>query len=147
MGKNEMVYQKFVEVGRVAVIAGEGKIAAIVDVIDQNRALIEGPGIPRTQIRLKELHLTKLKIENLNHSAKSKIVLKAWEDAEATKKFEQSGWASGSRRPPSAPTSLTSKSSRSTNSRSSGGDWSVLRSTRQQRSKVTQECHLFLSAN
>merc|ERR1711878_159057 len=77
--KNEMVFQKFVEIGRVAVI-------------DQNRALIEGPGIPRTQIRLKELHLTKLKIENLNHSAKSKIVLKAWEDAEVTKKFEQSGW-------------------------------------------------------
>merc|ERR1712165_366743 len=79
------------EIGRVAVIAGEGKIAAIVDVIDQNRALIEGPGIPRTQIRMKELHLTKLKI-NFDHSAKSKIVLKAWEDAEVTKKFEQSGW-------------------------------------------------------
>ena len=29
------VFQKFVEIGRVAVIAGEGKIAAIVDVIDQ----------------------------------------------------------------------------------------------------------------
>merc|ERR1712098_916601 len=70
------VFQKFVEIGRVAVIAGEGKIAAIVDVIDQNRALIEGPGIPRTQIRMKELHLTKLKI-NFDHSAKSKIVLKA----------------------------------------------------------------------
>merc|ERR1711878_92018 len=69
--KNEMVFQKFVEIGRVAVI--------------------EGPGIPRTQIRMKELHLTKLKI-NFDHSAKSKIVLKAWEDAEVTKKFEQSGW-------------------------------------------------------
>ena len=40
---------------------------------------------------MKELHLTKLKI-NFDHSAKSKIVLKAWEDAEVTKKFEQSGW-------------------------------------------------------
>ena len=32
---NFQVFQKFVEIGRVAVIAGEGKIAAIVDVIDQ----------------------------------------------------------------------------------------------------------------
>ena len=65
----------------MAVMADTGKIAAVVDVINQNRALVEGPGIPRTQIRMKELHLTKLKI-NFDHSAKSKIVLKAWEDAE-----------------------------------------------------------------
>merc|ERR1711974_596018 len=54
------------------------------------------------QIRLKELHLTKLKIENLNHSAKSKIVLKAWEDAEVTRSLSSLPGASGSRRQPSA---------------------------------------------
>merc|ERR1711992_228376 len=91
MGKNEMVFQKFVEIGRVAVIAGEGKIAAIVDVIDQNRALIEGPGIPRAAASIKNLYLTKLKVK-FNHSAKSSIVKKAWEDGEVTKKFEASGW-------------------------------------------------------
>merc|ERR1712061_189990 len=89
--KNEMVFQKFVEIGRVAVIAGKGKIAAIVDVIDQNRALIEGPGIPRGAARLSTLHLTKLKVK-VNHSAKSSILKKAWEAEEVTKKFEASGW-------------------------------------------------------
>merc|ERR1712038_243105 len=91
---NKMVFEKFVEVGRVAVIAdgaNKGKIAAIVDVIGQNRALIEGPGIPRGAARLSTLHLTKLKVK-FNHSAKSSIVKKAWEDAEVTKKFEASGW-------------------------------------------------------
>merc|ERR1711988_2060986 len=89
--KNEMVFQKFVEIGRVAVIAGEGKIAAIVDVIDQNRALIEGPGIARAPVSIKNLHLTKLEVK-FNHSAKSSIVKKAWEEGEVQKKFEASGW-------------------------------------------------------
>ena len=40
-----MPFKKFVEVGRVAVLGGEGpnqgKIAAIVNVIDQNRVLVD----------------------------------------------------------------------------------------------------------
>merc|ERR1719438_493545 len=86
-----MVYQKFVEVGRVAVMADSGKIAAIVDVINQNRALIEGPGVPRQSMNIKNLYLTKLKVK-FNHSAKSSIVKKAWEEGEVSKKFEASGW-------------------------------------------------------
>merc|ERR1719447_1196643 len=86
-----MVYQKFVEVGRVAVMADTGKIATVVDVINQNRALVEGPGIPRQSMNIKNLYLTKLKVK-FNHSAKSSIVKKAWEEAEVTKKFEASGW-------------------------------------------------------
>merc|ERR1712133_331953 len=89
--KNEMVYQKFVEVGRVAVLADTGKIATVVDVINQNRALVEGPGIPRQSMNIKNLYLTKLKVK-FNHSAKSSIVKKAWEEGEVTKKFEASGW-------------------------------------------------------
>merc|ERR1711974_582411 len=56
--------------------ANKGKLAAIVDVIDQNRALIEGPGIARGAARLSTLHLTKLKVK-VNHSAKSSILKKA----------------------------------------------------------------------
>merc|ERR1711860_491065 len=63
----EMPFQKFVEIGRVAVCqdgAAAGKIAAIVDVIDQNRVLLDGPesGGPRQEYRIKNLHLTDLKI-------------------------------------------------------------------------------------
>ena len=42
-----MPFKKFVEIGRVAVLNGEGpnkgKITAIVNVIDQNRVLVDGP--------------------------------------------------------------------------------------------------------
>ena len=45
--KLTMPFKKFVEIGRVAVLNGEGpnkgKIAAIVNVIDQNRVLVDGP--------------------------------------------------------------------------------------------------------
>ncbi len=41
----------------------KGKIAAIVDVIDQNRVLIDGPcsDVPRQEYRIKHIHLTELK--------------------------------------------------------------------------------------
>ena len=41
-----MPFKKFVEIGRVAVLGqgpDAGKIAAIVNVIDQNRVLVDGP--------------------------------------------------------------------------------------------------------
>uniref|UniRef100_A0A2K5MKT3 Large ribosomal subunit protein eL14 n=1 Tax=Cercocebus atys TaxID=9531 RepID=A0A2K5MKT3_CERAT len=46
-----MVFRRFVEVGRVAYVSfgpHAGKLVAIVDVIDQNRALVDGPC---TQVR------------------------------------------------------------------------------------------------
>ena len=39
-------FKRFVEIGRITVLQDgphEGKIAAIVDVIDQNRVLLDGP--------------------------------------------------------------------------------------------------------
>merc|ERR1712112_99913 len=72
-------------------MADTGKIATVVDVINQNRALIEGPGISRQSMNIKNLYLTKLKVK-INHSAKSSIVKKAWEEGEVSKKFEASGW-------------------------------------------------------
>ena len=41
-----MPFKRFVEIGRITVLQDgphEGKIAAIVDVIDQNRVLLDGP--------------------------------------------------------------------------------------------------------
>ena len=44
----------------------KGKIAAIVDVIDQNRVLIDGPcsEVPRQEYPIKNLHLTALKVSS-----------------------------------------------------------------------------------
>merc|ERR1712026_93078 len=66
-------------------------IAAIVDVVDQNRVLIDGPGLDRQTYRIKSLHLTKFACK-FNHSAKTSTVKKAWEDEEISKKFAESSW-------------------------------------------------------
>merc|ERR1712212_933442 len=62
-----MVYEKFIEVGAVVYITlghHKGKIAAIANVIDQNRVLVDGPcsGVPRCVVNLKQMQLTKFKL-------------------------------------------------------------------------------------
>ena len=71
-------FQRFVVIGRVAVLtdgACADKITAIVDVIDQNRVLLDGlcSEIPRQEYKIKSLHLTLFKAK----SAQNKIVAKA----------------------------------------------------------------------
>ncbi|KAJ8303555.1 hypothetical protein KUTeg_019951 [Tegillarca granosa] len=84
---------RFVEIGRVAFIAygpDKGKLCTIVDVIDQNRALIDGPcsGVSRKSMNFKTLHLTKLKL-TLPRSVRSGILKKAWEKNNITQQWEQ----------------------------------------------------------
>ena len=90
-------FKRFVEVGRIAVLQDgpkAGEIAAIVDVIDQNRVLIDGPqsGVERQAYRIKNLHLTPLKIV-FPFSARSKVVRKAWEEEKISDKWAASSWA------------------------------------------------------
>merc|ERR1719322_1457765 len=92
-----MPFQRFVEIGRVAVIQdgdSAGKIAAIVDVIDQNRVLVDGPcsGVLRQQMKIKNLHLTPIKI-TFPFSARTKVVRKAWEEEKVADKWAASSWA------------------------------------------------------
>merc|ERR1712121_573723 len=93
----KMPYQRFVEIGRVAYVAhgdDKGKLVVIVDVIDQNRALVDGPcsGVSRKDMNFKALHLTKHTIK-IGPSARSGTVKKAWEKADMTKQWEASTWA------------------------------------------------------
>ncbi|KAK7498891.1 hypothetical protein BaRGS_00009983 [Batillaria attramentaria] len=92
-----MVFERFVEVGRVAYIAHgpeKGKLCVIVDVIDQNRALIDGPcsGVLRKDINFKALHLTQFTVK-IGPSARSGSVRKAWEKEDISKKWAESTWA------------------------------------------------------
>ncbi|XP_046390723.1 60S ribosomal protein L14 [Ischnura elegans] len=92
-----MPFKKFVETGRVAYIAYgplSGKLCAIVDVIDQTRALVDGPctGVPRTSVRFNELHLTKFRIK-FPFCAATRVVRKAWTDAKIDEKWAESSWA------------------------------------------------------
>ena len=62
-----MTYKRFVEIGRVALIAygpETGKLCTIVNIIDQNRVLVDGPttGVHRHEINIKRLMLTELKV-------------------------------------------------------------------------------------
>jgi len=92
-----MPYDKFVEIGRVAHIAfgpDDGKLVTIVDVIDQNRALVDGPctGVARQSMNFKQLHLTKFRMD-FPHGARTRTVRKAWEKADISKKWEETTWA------------------------------------------------------
>ena len=78
-----MPFKKFVEIGRVAVLGqgpDAGKIAAIVNVIDQNRVLIDGPtsGVRRQEYPLKQLELTPIRVK-FAFNARSKVVRKELE--------------------------------------------------------------------
>jgi len=88
-----MPIKHLVEIGRVAYIGygrNAGKPVAIVDVIDANRALVDGPcsKVKRQPIRFKRLRLTKHKL-SFDHSAPSRIVAKEWEKNEITKKWKE----------------------------------------------------------
>lgn len=88
-----MPIKHLVEIGRVAYVGygrNSGKPVAIVDVIDQNRALVDGPctKVTRQPIRFKRLRLTKHKL-NFVHGASTKVVKKEWEKNEITKKWKE----------------------------------------------------------
>lgn len=71
-----------------------GKLATIIDVIDQNKCLIDGPttGVTRHVIAYKRIALTDLtvKIERTSTQAEIKS---AWDEAETLSKWEASSWA------------------------------------------------------
>nr|XP_048279881.1 60S ribosomal protein L14 [Myodes glareolus] len=93
----DMVFRRFVEVGRVAYVSfgpHAGKLVAIVDVIDQNRALVDGPctRVRRQAMPFKCMQLTDF-ILKFPHSARQKYVRKAWEKADINTKWAATRWA------------------------------------------------------
>lgn len=71
----------------------KGKLVAIVNVIDQNRVLIDGPttGVPRQQYPVNHLHLTKYRVK-FPYTAKTKVVRKALEAYNLKEKFATTRW-------------------------------------------------------
>ncbi|XP_069068049.1 large ribosomal subunit protein eL14 [Pleurodeles waltl] len=92
-----MVFKRYVQIGRVAYISfgpHEGKLVAIVDVIDQNRALVDGPcsGVKRQAMPFKCMQLTDFVLK-FPHSARQKFVRRAWEKENVNEKWTQTRWA------------------------------------------------------
>ncbi|THD21520.1 Large subunit ribosomal protein L14e cytoplasmic [Fasciola hepatica] len=90
-------FKRLVQAGRVVFIA-QGpyakKIAVIVEIIDQNRVLIDGPctGVPRQAVGLKTLHLTHICCQ-LPHGCGTAAVRKVWERDDLTSKWLKTAWA------------------------------------------------------
>ncbi|KAI1722659.1 ribosomal protein l14 domain-containing protein [Ditylenchus destructor] len=92
-----MIYNKYVEIGRVAYIAkgkDVGKLAVIVNVVDGNRVLLDGPvsGVKRGVRNFKDLHLTKFKVP-LHVGQRTKHVQKSYEAEDIAGKWQNSQWA------------------------------------------------------
>jgi len=94
---------RLVEVGRIVLIQGggvdDGKLAAIVEIIDHKRALIDGPAtdsksaVPRQAISLSQCVLTPLVIAKLPRAAGTGAVKAAWQKAGIETKWQESTWA------------------------------------------------------
>ncbi|KAI3995720.1 hypothetical protein MKX01_020793 [Papaver californicum] len=89
-----MPFKRYVEIGRVALVNyGEdyGRLVVIVDVIDQNRALVDAPDMERSQVNFKRLSLTDIKID-IGRIPKKKVLIDAMDAADVKKKWESISW-------------------------------------------------------
>lgn len=96
---DKMVFKRYVEVGRVVLInygPETGKLATIIDIVDQNKCLIDGPqevtGVSRQVISYTRLALTDLTVK-IQANARQTTLKKAWEAADTLNKWESSSWA------------------------------------------------------
>uniref|UniRef100_A0A6G4ZZS3 Putative 60s ribosomal protein l14 n=1 Tax=Rhipicephalus microplus TaxID=6941 RepID=A0A6G4ZZS3_RHIMP len=65
-----MTLRTFVEIGRVVYLTHgkyRGRLCSIVNIVDQNRAVVDGPetGVPRQAVPFKHMRLTRQKSESL----------------------------------------------------------------------------------
>mmetsp|Transcript_19302 Transcript_19302/g.47726 ORF Transcript_19302/g.47726 Transcript_19302/m.47726 type:complete len:135 (-) Transcript_19302:3054-3458(-) len=94
-----MPFNRYVEVGRVVLInfgPETGKLATIIDIVDQNKCLIDGPqeitGVSRQVISYTRIALTDFTVK-IQRNARNKTLKKAWEEADLMNKWEASSWA------------------------------------------------------
>ncbi|CAP67538.1 uncharacterized protein PODANS_1_14350 [Podospora anserina S mat+] len=87
-----------VEVGRVLKLES-GSLAAIVEIIDHKRALVDGPSsneklvTPRGEVSFANTLLTPIVIDKLPRGARTGTVKKAWEAAGVDAKWAATNWA------------------------------------------------------
>ncbi|KAL9106784.1 MAG: hypothetical protein Q9227_008206 [Pyrenula ochraceoflavens] len=98
---------KLVQVGRIVYIREgpyAGKLAAIAEIIDNKRALIDGPSakegatVPRQAIPLAHLTLTHIVIPKFPRAAGTGPTRRLWEKNEVDKQWDESAAAKKSKR-------------------------------------------------
>ncbi|KAG0769474.1 hypothetical protein G6F62_002268 [Rhizopus arrhizus] len=91
-------FKRQVEVGRVVLInhgADAGKLAVIIDIIDHNRALIDGPttGVARQAFPYRRLVLTPIVLKKLPRSVGQSALKKALEKSDVVAAWNKTAWA------------------------------------------------------
>ncbi|CAN8100354.1 unnamed protein product [Discula destructiva] len=93
---------RLIQVGRVVILQSgpdTGRLAAIVEVIDHKRALVDGPSsdsklvVPRQSVSFSNVVLTDFVLTGLPRATRTATVKKFWEKAEIDAKFKNSNWA------------------------------------------------------
>ncbi|EJK48626.1 hypothetical protein THAOC_32560, partial [Thalassiosira oceanica] len=73
-----------------------GKIATVIDIVDQNKCLVDGPeeitGVKRQMISYKRISLTDMTVK-IQRSARAKQLKAAWKEGDTLAKWEGSSWA------------------------------------------------------
>ena len=94
-----MGFTRYAEVGRVVLVnygKDEGKLATIIDIVDGNKCLIDGPadltGVDRQLIPFSRLSLTDLTVK-IHRNARAKTLKAAWTAGETQSKWDESSWA------------------------------------------------------
>ena len=87
------------EVGRIVLVnygPDAGKLATIIDIVDGNKCMIDGPvpktGVARQVIPFKRLALTDIVIK-VPKSARQKTLVKAWDAAKVEETWAATSWA------------------------------------------------------
>ena len=93
------VFKRYGEVGRVVLInygPEAGKLATVIDIVDQNKCLIDGPaeitGVSRQVIPYTRIALTDLTVK-IQTNARQKTLKKAWTEGDVMNKWEATSWA------------------------------------------------------
>mmetsp|Transcript_26999 Transcript_26999/g.43891 ORF Transcript_26999/g.43891 Transcript_26999/m.43891 type:complete len:135 (-) Transcript_26999:172-576(-) len=94
-----MGFTRYVEVGRVVLInhgPDAGKLATVIDIVDQNKCLIDGPeeitGVARQSISFRRVALTDLTVK-IQLNARAKQLKAAWKEANTLAQWEGSSWS------------------------------------------------------
>jgi len=94
-----MSFKRFVEIGRVVLInygPDQDKLCTIIDVIDNNRVLVDGPesitGVHRHAINIKRIQLTDIKVA-AKHNASQKQLKGLWESEGVIAQWEATSQA------------------------------------------------------
>ncbi|EPB85392.1 50S ribosomal protein L14e [Mucor circinelloides 1006PhL] len=91
-------FKRQVEVGRVVLInygADAGKLAVIIDIVDHNRALIDGPttGVTRQAFPFRRMVLTPLVLKDLPRAIGQSALKKALEKNDTVNAWNKTAWA------------------------------------------------------